>query len=335
MVGNEHDMLIRRCLFALAAVAFLQFSTGTGPVLAKPNESPSPSKSPAKSTKSKTRPNSDFIRVQRGSDGPHSMELAVLSFRSPEGAVVDLVGAVHIGDASYYKTLNQQFKNYQAVLYELVAESDGPLRPIPIAGQEPDNALSTMQVGMRKMLGLHFQLDDVDYNPPNFVHADISPDEFQKSMKKRGETFQQAFLRIMKSSLADESQIDPADLEELDLMGLIFSGPSPRDQVVLRRILASSFEDLDKLNAALGGEQGSTLINVRNLKALNVMQREIKAGKKKLAIFYGVAHLPDMAAQLEKKRGFHYVSSRWIPAWNLRLPPKPKSVKPTVPKKSR
>jgi hypothetical protein len=329
-------MIRPRSLLTIATLCLLQLPLLSGLATAKPAVAPKPAKKPATAAQSKTRPSSDFIRVVRGKDGPHSMELAVLSFRSPDGALVDLVGAVHIADQNYYKALNSQFKSYQAVLYELVAESDGVMRPIPVAGMEPDNALSSMQVGMRKMLGLHFQLDDIDYNPPNFVHADISPSEFQKSMTKRGETFQQAFLRIIKSSMADESSIDPADLDELDLMGLIFSGPTPRDQVVLRRILASSFEDLDKLNSALGGDQGSTLINVRNLKAISVMQQQIKAGKRKIAIFYGVAHLPDMAAQLEKKRGFRYLATRWLPAWNLRLPPKSKAVPaPTTKKSSR
>ena len=34
---------------------------------------------------------------------------------------VDLVGAVHIGDKSYYQDLNRRFRKYDAVLYELVA----------------------------------------------------------------------------------------------------------------------------------------------------------------------------------------------------------------------
>ena len=38
---------------------------------------------------------------------------------------VDLIGAVHIGDIAYYQQLNERFKQYDALLYELVARKDG------------------------------------------------------------------------------------------------------------------------------------------------------------------------------------------------------------------
>ena len=44
-----------------------------------------------------------------------------LRIKSASGFVVDLIGAVHVGEKSYYEALDKQFEDYDAVLYELVA----------------------------------------------------------------------------------------------------------------------------------------------------------------------------------------------------------------------
>ena len=52
-------------------------------------------------------------------------------------------------------------------------------------------------------------------------------------------------------------------------------------------------------------------------KALEVMKRELASGKKKVALFYGAGHLPDMERRLmsdfQMKRGGQF----WMEAWKL------------------
>src|SRR3569833_2343207 len=55
---------------------------------------------------------------------PLEMQTAIVRYAKPgddSGLYVDLIAAVHIGDAQYYKRLNEQFEEYDALLYELVA----------------------------------------------------------------------------------------------------------------------------------------------------------------------------------------------------------------------
>ncbi len=61
----------------------------------------------------------DFIRYV-SEDAGDSLQTAIASYVGPTGAVVDLVGAVHIADKKYFESLNTRFKTYDAVLYELV-----------------------------------------------------------------------------------------------------------------------------------------------------------------------------------------------------------------------
>jgi hypothetical protein len=265
-----------------------------------------------------------LIRVRRDSRGPVALELATNRFVSKDGTVVDLIGAVHVGERSYYQHLNSNFRQYDAVLYELIASGGtGANRPIPVAG-DTSNPLSAMQSGLKNMLGLAFQLDLVDYKASNFVHADISPDEFQKSMQEKDESFSKIFLRLMTIS-ADTS--DPAteeDLSKLDIMNLLSKGPSKKDQLILRRVLAGTFANVDVLGDALNGPGGSTLVGVRNQKAISVLRQQIKKGKHKLAIYYGVAHMKDMTARL-RELGFRAQGQTWLLAWNLR------TIEPTSP----
>ena len=46
------------------------------------------------------------------------------------------------------------------------------------------------------------QLDEIDYTKRNFVHADMSPDEFAASMKKKGESLWNMIWKAMQLSMA-------------------------------------------------------------------------------------------------------------------------------------
>jgi hypothetical protein len=43
----------------------------------------------------------------------------------------------------------------------------------------------------------------------------------------------------------------------------------------------------------------------------------LAAGKKKIAIFYGAAHMPDFDKRLKEDFGMKRTTSEWINAWNL------------------
>jgi hypothetical protein len=93
---------------------------------------------------------------------------------------------------------------------------------------------------------------------------------------------------------------------------------SPNRALEMKRIMASQFENLDTLTTALGGPDGSTLIEGRNRAALAVLKKQIEAGKKKIAIFYGAGHMPAFERQLAADFDLKFASERWLEAWNLR-----------------
>ena len=48
------------------------------------------------------------------------------------------------------------------------------------------------------------------------------------------------------------------------------------------------------------------------------MERELKAGKKKLAIFYGAGHLLDMHQRLLRDYKMTQTKFEWLDAWPLK-----------------
>lgn len=260
--------------------------------------------------------------VRDGRSQLTTMDTAITKFRHPlEGYGVDLISAVHVGEPGYYKKLNAVFRNYDAVLYELVAESDGG-RPIPIAGAREggmENPLAAMQHGLSSLLGLDFQLDHINYSAPNFVHADVTPTEFQKSMDQKGESFFQILMRSLQQSGLESPEAEK-ELEKVDLMSAMMGSPKPQDRIHMRRAMALLFAQPEKMTELLEGPGGGTLVGARNLKALSVLRKQLTRGKRRLAIFYGAAHMLDMEKRLIKDFGVRYKAQSWVPAWDLRMP---------------
>jgi hypothetical protein len=282
------------------------------PLLAEP---PAP-----QADEAKPPPKPTFVRVQRDADGePLALETVIVTFTKADSkeVTVDLIGAVHIGDKSYYDELNKIFASYDVLLYELVAP-EGTRIPKGGRGAGSGHPISAMQSGMKSMLGLEFQLECIDYTKENFVHADMSPDEFAKSMKDRGESFFQMFLRMMGQGMAEQAKPGGGSSDVNILLALFAKDRELR----LKRIMAEQFEDLEGSMAALEGEDGSTIITERNKKAFEVLQREITAGKKRIGVFYGAGHLPDMQQRLIADFGLQPSSHRWLSAWSLQ-PVKP------------
>jgi hypothetical protein len=269
----------------------------------------------------------EFLRLSRDADGGlESLDTSIVAYTEDVRAAaragrkpvtVDLVAAVHLGGADYYETLDRLFADYDAVLYELVAPPNERPRP----GRKPSGAIGSAQQGLTKLLGLQFQLEQIDYTAANFVHADLSPKEFQQAMKKRGESWWSMFTKIMQESMAraERGETTAPEMGVGELFGLLFGGGADR-QIRLRRMMAEQFTDMDVLTSAFGGEEGSTLITDRNAAALAVLEKRIARGDRRIAIFYGAAHMDDFDRRLREDFELQPGETVWLEAWDLREP---------------
>jgi hypothetical protein len=263
---------------------------------------------------------SSFLRLTRDDQqSPIALETAIVRYRSCDASepwTVDLVAALHIAEKSYYEQLNHEFASYDAILYELVASEDSQTpQPGAPTGNHP---LTLVQNGMKDMLGLEYQLKAIDYTCKNMVHADMSPDEFVRSMEQKGETPVSMFSRMVGYGIARQNQSSDA----MSSGQLLFALFDKNRALALKRIMAEQINDGDGSLTALEGPNGSTLISGRNKVALKVLQEQVAQGKRRLAVFYGAGHMPDMQKQLNELCQVELVETRWLPAWDLKTSPK-------------
>jgi hypothetical protein len=260
----------------------------------------------------------DWVRLQRDANGEAiGMQTAIVRYTSAakKGAApveVDLIGAVHIADVQYYKQLNDRFKQYDVLLYELVA----PEGTVVERGRGTSNAhpLGAMQNLFKDVLELDHQLELIDYTKPNFVHADMSPDDFQKAMRDRNDSFLQMYFRLVGQAMAHQSELAAkGESSDFELIAALFSDERPRK---LKIVLGKQLSEMESLMVSFGGEDGSVIITDRNKKALDVLKQQIAKGRKKIGIFYGAGHLGDMDKRLRKDFSLQPKTITWLTAWD-------------------
>ncbi len=274
-------------------------------------------------SKDKTKPvaegqNRSYVRIARDDNQkPLALQTAIVKMQGTRGAQrkvrVDLIGAIHVGDQDYYEQLNELFEDYDVVLYELVAPEGTRIEK----GHKQEISLDFVagsQAGLQKVLGLTHQLEQIDYTADNFVHADMTPQEFAKHMQERDESFMKMYFRSIGQGLA--LQGTPGQVSDLSLVIALFSKDRERR---MKMILAQQFEQLDGLPDVMSGPEGSTIIHLRNDKALDVLEEQLKnASNKKIGVFYGAGHFDDMEAKMVERFKFKRLDEQWLDAWNLR-----------------
>jgi hypothetical protein len=254
-----------------------------------------------------------FLRLARDEAGRiTALETAIVRYERGAGAekvTLDAVGAIHMADAAYYDALNERFKQYDALCYELVASREAA--PTPKSGNDLYGLLGSL-------LGLEGQTAGIDYAAANFVHADMTIEALQEKMDERGDDA----LTLALSSAAE--MLRARNREARKRRG---AAPAPAEPS-LEELLAGpvqmkrSFADglTSSMNGSgLGAQVDHYLIHERNEAAMKVVDEQIARGRKRLGLFYGAAHFPDFHKRL-RERGFAAVETTWQRAWDLSRP---------------
>ncbi|MAQ88828.1 MAG: hypothetical protein CMM03_03125 [Rhodopirellula sp.] len=305
MIQFSHQKLSRLLVFVGALLLVCSVNVGD-------------EKNEAKKKGAKPAQDKSYVRIERSEDQtPLALQTAIVKMQGTKGVQrkvqVDLIGAIHVGEKAYYDQLNERFEDYDIVLYELVAPEGTRIEKGHKQGVSLD-VVAGSQTGLQKMLGLSHQLEQIDYTVDNFVHADMSPKEFSEKMAERDESFMKMYFRSIGQGLA--MQGTPGQTNDLSLIIALFSKDRERK---LKTMMAQQFEQMDGLPDVMSGPDGSTIIHLRNDKALDVLEKQLKdASAKKIGIFYGAGHFDDMEVKMMERFRFKRIGEEWLDAWNLR-----------------
>lgn len=275
----------------------------------------------------------NFIRFTDEKGGGR-LETAVVTYTNAAGVELKLVSAIHIGERSYFEELAKDFEAQDAVLYELVKEKGAPLpgpgvvRPEAAEGEEDGpgggmKAVGDLQRFLKDTLNLEFQLDVIDYRKPNFVHADMDRGQFEKAQAARGESFETMMLQQLMSAMTKPMPAAlPAGEEDAEQMlrDLVRLVTRPDMERQVKTLIARQMGQMQDAAMGLDGPGGSVILTERNKAAVKVLEDTLKAGeKKKVSIFYGAAHMPDLAERV-RALGFKPAGAvEWKKAWDLTI----------------
>jgi len=256
----------------------------------------------------------DSVRFIEDADGSADLQTAIISMKNADGVQLDLISAVHVGDKDYYGALNEIFKDYDVVLYEMVG---GPVgKRDETALKQQLGGIQLMQRLMQTMLGFQYQLDGIDYSAANFAHADVTLDELNALNEARDQNMMTLFMRAM------DLENDPEMKKEMEEYNSEEFSQKLMDSLVnfspnnLKRNVAPMLANAEKFMTKLEGKDGTVILTERNKVLMNFIHQHVGAGQKRIGVFYGAAHMPDMVTRLEAE-GFQTVDTRWVPAWHM------------------
>ncbi len=251
---------------------------------------------------------SDFIRIDED-DKAARLQTSVTRYEK-NGVTVDLIGAVHIADKSYYADLNKSFEKYDALLFEMVGGEKMEKGKVPDqeegGGDVQTNLLRGMVEGMSRFLKLSGQMEEIDYSAANFVHADLTMKQFQAKQEEKGES-------LLSFALAAAQQAQNEGVEQPNparLIAALLSGDSNSLKLEMMKSLGQGDDQI----TALAGN--NVIIGDRNAKCIKVLRKQVKKGRKTIGIFYGAAHNPDLEARLFKM-GYKKGKQEWMTAWDV------------------
>ena len=292
----------------------------------------------------------EFIRFTDDGKGGGTLDTAIATYRNAGGVTVHLVAAVHVGEKAYYSGLSDTFDTYDALLYELVMPKGGAVpgaKPKPQAGEEGGRAaagqgtrirgaaaIGGLQAALKNMLALESQLESINYDRPNFVHADLDAETFNERQEARGESM----FRLMLRSIVNEMDRQRAAAngeagaapraKPINVFDLLAAMGSPDSARQYKLLLARQMQDVEAQMRGIEGKDGSVIISERNRAALDVLERTIGEGKKNLGVFYGAGHMRGIEDALLDDMGFTRTGVEWRVAWDMRTPDDAKKPEP-------
>ena len=252
--------------------------------------------------------------------GNESLRTPIARYKDKAGHIVDLVGAIHLADARYYRALNKAFARYDKVLYEMLDGEDLPemtrisrkMKAGTATQEEIDRfnlyqnskesgvagrLLGSYYAYMAELMQLSLQAEVVDYGRTNLVYADMSSAEFTAAMAERGESW----LTLVLDSMKEGQNADAGDSL------LTLTNPEALRRMVCRQLAAT---------AQGARSEQRAIVTARNERCMQVLDRVLADPEnptRTAAIFYGAMHLRDMHARM-LQRGFELVGVQWISA---------------------
>ena len=231
------------------------------------------------------------------------------------GPSVWLVSVSHLGTPEYYAAIQKRLDAQSVVLFEGVGLDD-QMRAGPGA--------ATHEAGIQKQLsdalGLVFQLDAIDYRRKNFLNSDLPVAGVEKEVKERTDTGEAPNETY--KMLIGAIQGTPETMDMLKpMMAFLTASPDMRETTRLLLIeVLSRADEMVGFAKSISPEMKDlfdVLLTERNAIVMRDLRAQIarhKAGET-IAVFYGAAHMTDIAKRLREELHYKPATQQWDTAF--------------------
>jgi len=286
---------------------------------------PQPTPSAAASSLSTNAP---FLRIARPHTNVTELQVAVRQFIPSDHAqpIVYLAGVSHVGESNYYARLQKLLDGQDLVLFEGVTD-----RASRAAGRKVfDNSkeeLGSLQNTMAESLGLAFQLEAIDYERANFRNSDLTIEQIAQLIAKQAPAGGKPSKTAQEfQKLLDMMQGDSL-IGALVGAGMKLIGSNPKLQALMKLAM---IEILGRLKGDMSQFEVlppewkrliEILLRARNEVVLKDLQAELqkRSPAKRIAIFYGAAHMEDLQRHLVQEMHYRPIGEQWFPAFSVDL----------------
>jgi hypothetical protein len=255
-----------------------------------------------------TQPISNFVRFQEDGHGGGDMQVAFARYRNDDGLQLDLMPTIHVGEPQFFRVIVKSLPDYQVVLFELVAP-----RGVP----PTEEGVNSQQRQIARECDLDNQGPHMDYTRKMFVHADLMLEDIEKLEVAAHGPLKNPIGHGPTLGAAKSVRDTQGSRAVFNDLQMAKTAPTLERSRLMRRAYARL------LTAAARPAPGETfppgtevLVGARNDKVMSVLDEQIAAGKRKIGILYGAAHMVDLEHRLFA-HGFQRQSMAWQTAWSV------------------
>jgi hypothetical protein len=260
-----------------------------------------------------------FLRSIETEEKQSAIQTSSIEYRpeSGKGPNIWLVAVAHLGTPAYYAAIQKRLDAQTVVLFEGVGVGD-QLKQGPGAATH-DNGI---QKELADALGLKFQLDAIDYRRDHFINSDLAPDGVEERVHDRTGSKDDTKPNPAYDLIIGAIRGAPETMEMLrPMLGFITSSPEMRETVrlMLVEVLARADEMVD-LAKGISPEMKDlfdVLLTERNAIVIRDLRNQVaRLGTgQTVAIFYGAAHMPEIARRLRKDLKYTAGPEQWDTAF--------------------
>ena len=264
---------------------------------------------------------------------PGGLQVALAHFVHPDGGPrVDLVGAVHIADAAFFRAVQRWIDGCDVVLYEGVKKEGQTAADFQKPAEGAPNPIRGLQQKLAGWFDLRFQLDAIEYDRPHFVHADLTEAQLMAGSQgtdgdEQGGNAAPALPEVP-GLPRDISQLTTMLQQVGPMLDMLFS-QSPEMRTGLKRVFAQVMGRPEAMASFLqaGTPLADLVLHRRNAVVIERLQETVaKQRSGSIAIFYGAAHMADLEKTLVEKLGYRRAGGRWLEAWAIEAGPMPQGL---------